>query len=174
MSSPFLGEIKMFGGSFAPRGFATCDGQLLAISQNSALFALLGTIYGGDGRVTFALPDLRGRLPIDDGTGPGLTPRRTGARAGAETVAIVAATMPIHEHGVMGTTDAGVSNDPAGRAPALAPVSAYGDQPPDSTNARFSSAAISNTGNGVSHTNIMPFQVINFIIALTGLYPSRN
>ncbi len=174
MSEPFIGEIKMFGGNFAPRGFATCDGQLLAISQNDALFALLGTIYGGDGRTTFGLPDLRSRLPIDDGSGPGLTNRQIGARAGTENVSIVVATMPVHEHGVMGTTDAGVSNAPAGRAPALAPVSAYGDQPPDATNARFSSAAISNTGNGVSHTNIMPFQVINFIIALTGVFPSRN
>jgi microcystin-dependent protein len=174
MSDPFVGEIKMFGGNFAPRGYATCDGQLLSISQNNALFALLGTIYGGDGRTTFALPDLRGRLPIDDGTGPGLSPRNIGARAGAENVSITAASMPPHSHTIMGTTDSGDSNNPADKVPAVAPVAAYSNQPPDPANARFDSIAISNTGGGAAHANLMPSQVINFIIALTGLFPSRN
>ncbi len=175
MSEPFVGEIKMFGGNFAPRGFAKCDGQLLAISQNQALFSLLGTIYGGDGRTTFALPDLRGRLPIDDGSGPGLTPRSIGNKSGAERVSITASTMPIHEHAVMGTTNPGDSNNPAGKVPAVAPVAAYGDQPPDSANARFAGTAIANsTEGGQSHNNLMPYQVICFIIALSGIFPSRN
>ena len=174
MSDPFLGEIKMFGGNFAPRGYALCDGQLLAISQNNALFALLGTIYGGDGRTTFALPDLRGRLPIDDGSGPGLTSRALGARAGVENVSITASTMPPHSHTVMGTSNPGDSNNPADKVPAVAPVAAYSDQPPDPANAQFASTAISNTGGGAAHANLMPSQVINFIIALTGVFPSRN
>ena len=174
MSEPFIGEIKMFGGNFAPRGFAKCDGQLLSISQNQTLFALLGTIYGGDGRTTFALPELRGRLPIDDGSGPGLTPRPLGQKAGAENVSITAATMPAHSHAVMGTTNPGDSNNPAAKVPAVAPVAAYSDEPPDATNAQFASSAISNAGNGQTHSNVMPFQVICFIIALDGTFPSRN
>ena len=175
MSDPFLGEIKMFGGNFAPRGYAKCDGQLLSISQNSALFSLLGTIYGGDGRTTFGLPELRGRLPVDDGSGPGLTPRDTGDKSGAESVSITTATMPAHSQAVMGTTDPGDSNNPAAKVPAVAPVNAYSDQTPDPVNAKFASTAISpNTGNGASHTNLMPYQVVCFIIALQGLFPSRN
>jgi len=174
MSNPFLGEIKMFGGNFAPRSYAKCEGQLLAINQNQALFALLGTIYGGDGRTTFGLPDLQGRLPIDDGSGPGLTPRDTGNRAGAETDSITSNTMPQHSHPIMGTTDSGDSNNPAAKVPAVAPVAAYSDQPPDPANARFSGAAISGTGNGQAHSNLMPYQVVCFIIALNGVFPSRN
>jgi microcystin-dependent protein len=174
MSNPFVGEIKMFGGTFAPRGYAKCDGQLLAINQNNTLFSLLGTVYGGDGRTTFGLPDLRGRLPIDDGTGPGLSPRALGSRAGAETVAINASSMPPHSHTVMGTSNPGDSNNPAAKVPAVAPVAAYSDQPPDPGNALFASTAISNTGSGQAHSNVMPFQVVCFIIALTGVFPSRN
>jgi len=176
MSEPFIGEIKMFGGNFAPRGYALCDGQLLAITQNEALFSLLGTLYGGDGRTTFGLPDLRGRLPIDDGTGPGLTQRNIGSRPGAETASITAASMPTHSHSVMGTTDPGDSNDPADKVPAVAPVAAYSDQPPDPANAFFDpgSAISPGGGNGQAHANVMPSQVVNFIIALTGLFPSRN
>lgn len=175
MTDPFIGQIKMFGGNFAPRGFAKCDGQLLAISQNEALFSLLGTIYGGDGRTTFALPDLRGRLPIHTGSGPGLTPRALGSKAGTEEVSITASTMPSHGHAVMGTTNPGASNNPAGKVPAAAPVAAYSDQPPDPANAKFAGSAITNAGgSSQSHNNVMPFQVICFIIALEGLFPSRD
>ncbi len=96
MSDPFVGEIRMFAGNFAPRNFAFCDGQLVAISQNNALFSLFGTIYGGDGRTTFGLPDLRGRVPLHMGTGPGLSPRPIGQKGGSETVALSAANLPAH------------------------------------------------------------------------------
>ncbi len=175
MSDPFIGEIRMFGGNFAPRGFAKCDGQLLAISQNNALFALLGTTYGGDGETTFGLPDLRGRLPIHLGQGPGLSNRTIGQKAGAETATSVASPMPVHGHAVQGTTNPGDSNNPAGKGPAVAPVFAYSDQAPDSTNAQFAGNAIIPEGAGAqAHPNVMPFQVICFIIALTGIFPSRN
>ena len=107
MSQPFVGEIKMFGGTFAPRSYALCDGQLLAISQNSALFALLGTLYGGDGRTTFGLPDLRGRVPIHTGSGPGLTPRAMASRSGAENATVSVNTLPSHTHMMQGSTNFG-------------------------------------------------------------------
>ncbi|MBD3756388.1 MAG: phage tail protein, partial [Gammaproteobacteria bacterium] len=98
MSEPFVGEIRMFAGNFAPRGWAFCDGQLLAVSQNDALFSLLGTIYGGDGRTTFGLPDMRGRIPVHQGSGPGLSPRRLGSKSGAETETLTVNQMPSHTH----------------------------------------------------------------------------
>ena len=175
MSDPFIGEIKMFGGTFAPRGFAKCDGQLLAVSQNEALFSLLGTIYGGDGRTTFGLPDLRGRLPLHQGTGPGLSPRALGSKVGAETHTIGISNMPVHGHTVNGTANPGDSNNPAAKVPAAAPVFAYSDQAPDPANALFAGNAIADApGGGQAHNNLMPFQVICFIIALFGVFPSRN
>ena len=107
MSEPFVGEIRMFAGNFAPRGWAFCDGQLLATSQNDALFSLLGTIYGGDGRTTFGLPDLRGRIPVHAGTGPGLSPRRLGAKAGAEKVTLTVNELPSHTHDLVASNQAG-------------------------------------------------------------------
>lgn len=134
MSEPFIGEIKMFGGNFAPRNYAFCDGQLLPIAQNSALFSILGTMYGGDGRTTFGLPDLRGRVPMHFGQGPGLTNRRSGEKGGTED----------HLHKVL-------------------PIAASGfaDSDPKSTAAD-------------SASNMQPFQCIAFIIAIQGIFPSRN
>lgn len=170
MSEPFVGEIRMFAGNFAPRGWAFCDGQLLAVSQNDALFSLLGTIYGGDGRTTFGLPDLRGRLPIHAGTGPGLSPRRLGAKGGAEKVTLTVNQLPSHSHRLQASTD--VANEFAAQDNLLANSSRpiYVGGPP----VAMASSAIGNVGGSRSHTNLMPFLCIHFIIALVGIYPSRH
>jgi microcystin-dependent protein len=176
MSDPFVGEIKMFAGNFSPRGFAFCDGQLLAISQNDALFSLLGTIYGGDGRTTFALPELRGRAPVHMGSGPGLTPRQIGGKAGAETVTVSVAALPIHSHTMQGSTNFGGDTSPANNVPGTgAGANLYNGSPPAGTVVAMDSDAVtvSAGGNG-AHNNVMPFLCINFIIALTGIFPSRN
>ncbi len=114
MSEPFVGEIRMFAGNFAPRGWAFCDGQLLAVSQNDALFSLLATVYGGDGRTTFGLPDLRGRIPIHAGTGPGLSPRRLGAKFGTEEETLTVNQLPSHSHTLQVSTAAATQNSPSG------------------------------------------------------------
>jgi microcystin-dependent protein len=171
MSEPFVGEIRMFAGNFAPRGWAFCDGQLLAVSQNDALFSLLGTIYGGDGRTTFGLPDLRGRLPIHAGHGPGLSERRLGAKGGAEKVTLTVNQMPSHTHPLQGSSEIALSPSPQDKAYARAGGFAYGTRPEP---ANLNANAISKIGGSQSHTNLMPFLCINFIIALFGIYPSRQ
>ena len=171
MSEPFVGEIRMFAGNFAPRGWAFCDGQLLAVSQNDALFSLLGTIYGGDGRTTFGLPDLRGRLPIHAGTGPGLSPRRLGAKSGAENVTLTVNQMPSHHHAINAVTDAAQVGTVSGTITANAPVDLYRE---DATDENFNGDAISKVGGSRSHTNLMPYLCVHFIIALVGIYPSRH
>jgi microcystin-dependent protein len=172
MSEPFVGEIRMFAGNFAPRGWAFCDGQLLAVSQNDALFSLLGTIYGGDGRTTFGLPDLRGRIPIHAGTGPGLSPRRLGAKGGAENVTLTVNQLPSHGHPMQATQSAANERNPDGRVPAQAPLADLWSTRSQDVN--MASGAITNVGGSRSHTNLMPFLCINFIIALFGIYPSRH
>ena len=172
MSEPFVGEIRMFAGNFAPRGWAFCDGQLLAVSQNDALFSLLGTIYGGDGRTTFGLPDMRGRLPIHAGTGPGLSPRRLGAKLGSENETLTVNQMPSHTHPMRAATTAGTDNKPQGKMTAESPsLDIYVE---DSQTVNLSSEAITSVGGSRSHSNLMPFLCINFIIALFGIYPSRH
>ena len=171
MSEPFIGEIRMFAGNFAPRNWAFCDGQLLAISQNDALFSLLGTIYGGDGRTTFGLPDLRSRTPIHAGTGPGLSPRRIGERGGVETVTLTTAQLPAHGHGgAVAVDDVANSSSPAGNTLADSSTPVYVPGGADGMNATSVSAA----GGGQAHPNMMPFQAIHFIISLFGIFPSRN
>lgn len=170
MSEPFVGEIKMFAGTFAPRNWALCDGQLLSIPQNDALFSLLGTIYGGDGRTTFGLPDMRGRLPIHMGTGPGLAPRQIGQRFGQENVTVTAAQVPSHTHQMRAADDAGETTDPTGQVQARTSDDSYSASSP---NTNMASEAISASGGSSSHTNVQPFLCINFIIALFGIYPSR-
>lgn len=171
MSEPFVGEIRMFAGNFAPRGWAFCDGQLLAVSQNDALFSLLGTIYGGDGRTTFGLPDLRGRIPIHAGTGPGLSPRRLGQKSGAEKVTLTTNQLPSHRHDWTATTSNGQSRDPVNRIPAAVPGTYYTAA---ANETQFNSGAVTDTGGSQSHSNLQPFLCINFIIALFGIYPSRQ
>lgn len=171
MSEPFVGEVRMFAGNFAPRGWAFCDGQLLAVSQNDALFSLLGTIYGGDGRTTFGLPDLRGRIPIHPGTGPGLSPRRLGAKAGAEKVTLTVNQLPSHRHTWRASSAVAQNRSPGGNALASPTGSIY-EAPNNEVN--LNTETISNVGGSQSHSNLMPFLCINFIIALFGIYPSRQ
>lgn len=172
MSEPFLGEIRMFAGNFAPRGWALCDGQLLAVSQNDALFSLFGTIYGGDGRTTFGLPDLRGRVPIHMGQGPGLSDRRLGSKGGAENVTLVSGELPPHDHAVRVSSAVGTDDVPTDEYLGASPnVRAFRPQPPTQPMNTDSVAAV---GGSQPHNNIMPFLCINFIVALVGIYPSRT
>ena len=171
MSEPFVGEIRIFAGNFAPRGWAFCDGQLLAVSQNDALFSLLGTIYGGDGRTTFGLPDMRGRLAIHAGSGPGLSPRNLGSRSGAETVTLTANQVPPHTHALVASNNPGDVTYAAGNVPAdTGASSSYAENPgiKDATGMQTSQF-----GGSQAHTNLMPFQCVHYIIALFGIYPSR-
>lgn len=168
---PFIGQIIMFGGNFAPRGWALCDGQLLAISSHSALFSILGTTYGGDGVSTFGLPDLRGRVAVHAGTGPGLTPRPLGQKSGAETVTLTTNQIPSHNHSLEGSRGTADSNNPTNNYLGVPSSPIYENNPPNVT---MGGASIANTGGGQSHNNMQPFQVVNFIIALEGIYPSRN
>ena len=173
MSDPFIAEIVMFGGNFAPRSWAFCDGQLLAISQNTALFSLLGTTYGGDGRTTFGLPDMRGRVPIGPRNGPGLSNYNIGQNGGVETVALNTTQIPSHSHAMRGTQDAGDSSDPISRYPAAQNV---GGRPVNSYNTT-NLGDMGNTtsvGGSLAHENRQPFLAINFIIAMQGIFPSRN
>lgn len=165
---PMLGEIRMFAGNFAPRSWALCDGQLLPINQNQALFSILGTTYGGDGRTTFGLPDLRGRVPVHPGNGPGLSNYNLGQKAGVENVTLTSAQMPSHDHSLV----AG-SND-SQKSPSGGLLANRGEYSSNSPGATMGSSAIQNTGGSQSHTNIQPYQCVNFIIALQGVFPSRS
>jgi len=170
MSDPFIGEITMFGGNFALRGWAFCNGQLLPIAQNTALFSLLGTTYGGDGRTSFGLPDLRGRTAMHAGSGPGLTNRRLGASGGTTTEVIGPTQLPQHTHDVNALSEAADETDPAGKFPAnTGSTKRYDDNVLNSDLAELPSV-----GSSHSHTNVQPLQGINFIIALVGIFPSRN
>lgn len=170
MSDPFVAEIRMFGCNFAPRGWAFCDGRLLPIAQNTALFSLIGTTYGGDGRTTTALPNLQGRLPMHPGRGPGLTSRRLGEQTGANTVTLTINEMPNHSHDLKASSEDGGTNSPSNNAPGVG-SEIYSDQTPNGT---LNSASLSPQGGGQSHENRQPFQALNFCIALMGVYPSRS
>ena len=172
MSEQFVGQIKMFAGNFAPRGFAFCDGQLLAISQNDALFSLFGTIYGGDGRTTFGLPDLRGRLPIHEGQGPGLSPRALGSKSGSEKETITEAQLPSHTHTMQGSSSAANQANPQGRV--VAESTTFDLYQSGAPGADMSPDAVTSVGGGQSHNNLMPFLCIHFIVALFGVFPSRS
>jgi microcystin-dependent protein len=172
MSEPFIAEIRIFAGNFAPRGWAFCNGQLLPIAQNTALFSLIGTTYGGDGRTTMGLPNLQGRAPMHPGTGPGLTTRRLGESVGAPTVTLNTQEMPNHTHAVLGQGPAN-TNSPSGAAPATNPtVNQYKTGATNLVNA--APGAVGNDGGGQPHDNLQPYLALNFIIALVGLYPQRS
>lgn len=172
MSEPFIGQIVMFAGNFAPRGWAFCNGQLLAIAQNTALFSILGTTYGGNGQTTFALPDLRGRVPVHPGQGPGLSNYSLGQSGGAESVTLNAAQLPPHNHSVACSSDDATSGDPNANFPSAFTQKIYANA---ATPGRFmNGGVISPVGGGQPHTNIQPYLCVNFIIALEGIFPSRN
>ena len=167
MSDPFLAEIIMFGGNFAPRGWAHCNGQTLAISQNQALFSLLGTTYGGDGRTTFALPDLRGRVPTHPDT------HNLGQKGGSETVMLQANQLASHHHPILASSATANSGPLAGNVHAT--HSSGNKIYADPTNLQaMSDAGVGNAGAGQGHANMQPFLTLCFIIALTGVFPSRN
>lgn len=170
---PFIGQIVMFGGHFAPRGWALCNGQLLAIASNTALFSILGTTYGGDGRTTFGLPDLRGRVPMHAGHGPGLSDRRLGQKFGVETMTLTQAEMPSHTHTAAMQASGGTasSTSPAGMLLATPEdVEIYGSGDPVSG----PTITVGNAGGSQAFNVIQPTQVVNYIIALQGIYPSRS
>ena len=169
---PWIGEIALVAFNFPPVGWATCDGQLLSIAQNTALFSLLGTTYGGNGQTTFALPDLRGRVPIHMGQGPGLTPYTIGEVAGTETVTLLSSQMPAHSHVVSASTLNGTSDVPTGAFPAknAAGVPSY----VAAANANMAGSMIGPTGGNQPHDNRQPFLTMNYIIALQGIVPSRS
>ncbi len=176
MAEPFIGEIRMFAGTFAPRGWALCDGQLLSISQNEALFSLFGTTYGGDGRTTFALPDARGRVALHQGTGPGLSPRPLGQKAGVEDVTIIENQLPVHTHLPFQASQAtATTRDPVGATTTLAtPQSVVYNEEGDANAVAMNPDAITSVGGDQEHTNLQPFLCINGIVALFGIFPSRQ
>ena len=171
MADPFIGEIRAFPYNFAPRNWLFCEGQLLPIAQHTALFSLLGTTYGGDGRTTFGVPDLRGRAAIGEGRGPGLTQRNLGEEGGSDTVALSVNQLPRHNHTVRCTTDAADRYPPVGAFPAAADRKLYG---PASPNGPMHSGALNEAGAGGGHENRQPYLAISWCIALTGVFPSRN
>ena len=172
MSEPFLGEIIMFGGNFAPRGWAFCSGQLLSIAQNTALFSILGTTYGGNGQTTFALPDLRGRVPIHPGSGPGLSPYSLGEQGGVENVTLLITQMPAHGHVATSNASTAAANDTLPTGNFLASDNQY--QTASNTQMNANAVTIAPSGGSQPHANIQPFTCVNFIIALEGIFPSRN
>ena len=177
---PFIGQIIMFGGNFAPRGWALCDGHLLSISQYQALFSILGTTYGGDGRTTFGLPDLRGRVPMHPGSGPGLTPRTLGQKLGTETNTLNVNQLPSHTHTASGTVaplcknGIGDETNPHNGFPASATTDLYAETSDNTMGTSPVEVTVNNTGGGQAVNNVQPVQCVNFIIALVGTYPSRN
>jgi len=173
MSNPYIGEIRMFAGNFAPAGWAFCDGQLLAIAENDALFALIGTTYGGDGQTTFALPDLRGRIPIHQGTGAGLTPRSLGESAGSENVTLTVNQLPVHPHAFLGTSSNASATNPA-NAVVAAPSTIDLYRPATAPNTNLAPNALGPTGGSQPHDNLQPFLCISFIISLFGIFPSQT
>ncbi len=178
MSECFIGEIRMFGGNYAPMDWSTCDGQTLAIAQQDVLFSLIGITYGGDGSTNFKLPDLRGRIPVHQGQGAGMTNRIIGQVIGAEQVAIDSTTMPAHTHPLAAnSTTTGAVSNPTGKvlcqtAGGTVPGKLYTASA--GTQVSLNAASVTNAGGGQAHNTMMPSLCINFIIALNGYYPTRS
>ena len=177
MSSPFVAEIRIFAGNFAPTGWVLCDGQLLPISQNTALFSLLGTTYGGDGKSNFALPNLQGSAPMQSGQGAGLSLRDLGEMSGTQTVTLLQSEMPAHAHGAQcdngnGDQPAPPSNVWAIAGARRATVNQYA--PAGANNVQMSPFGLSISGGNLPHNNMMPYLVLTFIIAMQGVFPPRS
>ena len=173
MAQPYVGEIRMFAGNFAPAGWVFCDGQLLPISENETLFNLIGTTYGGDGQSTFAVPDLRGRIPIHAGTGPGLSSRILASSGGAEEVTLTVNQIPAHSHVVLASGAAASSGNPSGNVSATtSPTNVYSTSLQTAQN--MNNAAIAPAGGSQPHSNLMPALCVNFIISLFGIFPSPS
>jgi microcystin-dependent protein len=172
MSEPFLGEIRVFALNFEPRGWAACDGRLLPISVNTALFSILGTTFGGDGRTTFGLPNLQGRIPLGAGTGPGLTPRNLGESAGTESVTLSLNQLPPHNHAAKCNSGNGNQYGPANHywAQDAGGAKEYGA----TGTGQMSAAAIGPAGGSQPHSNLQPYTVVNYCIALMGIFPPRS
>jgi microcystin-dependent protein len=173
MSDPFIAEIRIFAGNFAPRSWAFCDGALLPIATNTALFSLVGTTYGGDGRTTFGLPDIQGRAVIGPGSGPGLTPRSLGVRGGTETETLTTAHLPAHTHAAVGAHPIpGDDDDPQDNLLAATPgANVYGAA---GSLTDMAASSLSSTGGADAHTNLQPYLALYYIIALVGIFPSRS
>jgi len=182
MSSPFLSQILMFGGNFAPKNYALCNGQTLAINQNQALFALLGTTYGGNGQTTFALPNLQSSLPVSFGQGPGLSNYTLGEVGGTPSITLNQSTVPPHIHSLMcststaATTSSTISNTLLPGSPPASNAHLYATPPgnPPLQPQTLGAASVSTVGSNAGHTNLMPSLCISFAIALQGVFPSRN
>jgi microcystin-dependent protein len=167
VADPYIGEIRMFGGSFAPVGWAFCDGQLLPISENDALFTLIGTTYGGDGQETFALPDIQGRVPVHQGNGFVL-----GQKAGVESATLTGAQLPIHTHAFLASQNPGTTTNPPSNVLAAIPSGSAYIQ--DSASVELAQQALMTVGGSQPHDNMQPFLTISFIIALEGIFPQQN
>ncbi len=183
MNDPFIGTIIMFGGNFAPRGWALCDGQLLSIASYSSLFSILGTTYGGDGRTTFGLPEMRGRVPVHQGNGPGVPPYNLGQKGGTATNTLTTTNIPSHSHTLFASNavaDANKLTKSAKAGPALknANLNIWDNNFQASATAglknKMHPKVIGATGGGQAVNNMQPYLAVNFIIALQGIYPSRN
>jgi microcystin-dependent protein len=181
MSDPYVGEIRMTSFNFAPKGWLLCNGQILSIASNQALFSLLGTFYGGNGTQTFALPNLQGRVPVNMGQGNGLSPYVIGQLGGTETVTLLNNNMPIHNHLIAASTNFGTSDAPSGNilaqtnaGTASAPSAGQLDFVTGSGNTTMEPATFGQQGGNQSHPNIQPYLVVSFMIATVGIYPSRN
>ncbi len=171
MSNPYIGEIRMFGGSFAPAGWAFCAGQLMPISENDALFTLIGTTYGGDGQETFGLPDLQGRTPVHQGSQAGIT-YTIGEKAGVEQVTLTQQQMPNHNHAWVASNAAGTGSDPTGTLLAQHPTaSLYAAAPPTGP---MAAGSVNGAGGSQPHENMQPYLVISYIISLFGIFPQQN
>jgi microcystin-dependent protein len=176
MSEPFLAEIRIFAGTFAPRGWAGCDGQIMQIAQNTALFSLLGTTYGGDGTRTFALPNLQGSAPMHFGQGPALSEYAMGEAGGTPAVTLSEQQMPVHSHTMFDAEASATSNAPSppgGAALARASANVYDRAPTPATHVAMSPYGVGSTGGGGPHNNMQPFLVLMFCIALQGVFPQR-
>lgn len=170
MSEAYVGEIRMFAGNFAPKDWAFCTGQTISIAQNQMLFSLLGTTYGGDGRTSFALPNLKGKVPINQGTGVGLSARELGQTGGEPTVSLEETQMPSHNHILYGSDQTASASAPSGSVFGSTSRNMYNLPPVDGSLGE----AIAEAGSGQAHNNMMPYLALNFIICLQGIYPPRN